>query len=79
MFEKWELWKELFYLWLTDHYSHYLASTLGTWEAVFSQMLDVPVRDGEVTDLLLPPAHQPPHRVERQDGALAGQQLQAGD
>ena len=42
-------------------------------------MLDVPVRDGEVTDLLLPPAHQPPHRVERQDGALAGQQLQAGD
>ena len=46
---------------------------------MFSQMLDVPVRDGEVTDLLLPPAHQPPHRVERQDGALAGQQLQAGD
>lgn len=46
---------------------------------MFSQMLDVPVRDSEVTDLLLPPAHQPPHRVKRQDGALAGQQLQAGD
>ena len=46
---------------------------------MFSQMLDIPVRDGEVTDLLLPPAHQPPHRVEREDAGLAGQQVQAGD
>ena len=46
---------------------------------MFSQMMDVPVGDGQVADLLLPPTHQPSHGVQGQHGALAGQQLPGGD
>ena len=46
---------------------------------MLGQMIDVPVGDGEVADLLLPPPHQPPHGVLGEDGALAGQQLQAAE
>ena len=83
MFEERQLWKELFYLWLTGplftRHVISLQSSDDTWEAVLSQTTDLPVGDGEVADLLLPPAHQPPHGVEGQDGGLAGDQLQAGD
>ena len=46
---------------------------------MFSQMMDLPVGDGQVADLLLPPPHQPSHGVQGQHGALAGQQLPAAD
>ena len=46
---------------------------------MFSQMMDVPVGDGQVADLPLPPPHQPSYGVQGQHGALAGHQLPAGD
>ena len=76
MFEEWELWKELFYLWLTGSL---FTISLPTWEAVLGQMIDVPVGDGEVPDLFLPSAHQSSHGVLGEDGALAGQQLRTAE
>ena len=46
---------------------------------MLGQMIDVPVGDGEVPDLFLPPAHQSSHGVLGEDGALAGQQLRTAE